>query len=243
MISVENHVDPAESPACEPSLLHVLKLVAEGLSFSASVPAAITEIQELDPFEAPSPSQLARWHAEVTPFVAEVRAARELRRQRALAAVSAARKDPASGLPGVTSAQAELEKAISGGQGCAVAVLVLEQLRVLNARFGRAIGDEILALAAMELARQLADLGTLFRWNGPALLLVSNTPLEKLSLLETRLHELASNRIEKTIEVENRSIHLKLTFTWHLRTLDASTGVIDVSRALDDVVTSRTTGK
>jgi GGDEF domain-containing protein len=222
-------------------LVAILATLADGLSMLTPAPEIIESMRALgEPGkDLPEASALAGWRTQLTAFVDEIRAARELRRQKAWAAVSAGRMDQATRLPGVTAAQAEIEKAAAMEEPPLLAVMALDQLRMLNARFGRDFSDQVLAFAATELSRHTADAGALFRWNGPAFVLVSSLASPQRSQLETKLASLANNRIDTTVTVENRSIHVKVTFSWYVHPLARCEPVIDVTRALDDLMASK----
>jgi diguanylate cyclase (GGDEF)-like protein len=219
-------------------LVALVGLLAESLSLQAPVSPVVEQLRTLarPDAEPPTSEDLVKWREQVTALIDDLRASREARRQKALAAVMAARLDKATGLPGSSTAQAEIERAAAREEPPLIAVLVLDQLRVLNARFGRNVGDDVLAFAASELSRQLSDAGALYRWNGPAFVLISSLSEAKRQELESRLNQLAASRIDKTIEVEERSIHVKVTFSWHVHALAPSESVIQITRILDDAV-------
>jgi GGDEF domain-containing protein len=239
--------DPHEVPSIGQinHLLAIIALLADGVSWPGPTPEILEHIRNLaEPDrDLPDALVLADWRQQLSGFIEEIRGVREVRRQKALAAVSAARLDQATGLPGSTAAQAEIEKAVLRDQAPRIAVLVLEQLRLLNARFGRSVGDEIFTFAASELSRLLADFGVLFRWNGPAFLLVTSAAGSKGGALEEKLSELATNRIDRIVQIEDRSIHVKITFSWHIHPLAPGEGIIQISRALDDAVACRVRSK
>jgi GGDEF domain-containing protein len=149
------------------------------------------------------------------------------------------RLDEATGLEGFTSAETRIEKCLVEGNRTLVAILVLDQLRALNARFGRGIGDQVMALAAEDLSKEFSNVGQLYRWNGPAFVLVANTKTTQPETLDQKIKVLASRRMEKTVNVENRSIHLKISFSWHLEIAESGASAVSVSRLLDDYVASR----
>ncbi|HEX4159264.1 MAG TPA: diguanylate cyclase [Rhizomicrobium sp.] len=226
-------------------LLAILGLLADGISATGNAAELLDRIRSLaEPgHELPDALVLAEWRQELSGVIDGLNAARELRRQRALAAVSAARVDKVSGLPGATVAQAEIEKAAGLERPPLLALLVFEQLRALNARFNSTIGDQVMAFAAGELARLLADAGALFRWNGPAFLLVSSFDHTKREALERKLNDLAISRIVTTVGLEDRSIHVKVTFSWHVQVIASAERADRISRDLDEVVASRISGK
>jgi diguanylate cyclase (GGDEF)-like protein len=148
--------------------------------------------------------------------------------------------DSATGLPGPGSAQYLIGSRLQEGQQTFAAVLVLDQLRALNARFGRNVGDEVLLQIAQELDGQLGDSGVLHRWRGPAFLVVCTQGKRQATRLEQQVRDMVAKRLEKTINVESRSIHVKITFTWQVQEVSAEEPVETAVRRFDDFVSSHT---
>jgi GGDEF domain-containing protein len=148
--------------------------------------------------------------------------------------------DGTTGLEGVLSFTGKIGHHVTAAKPIAVAVLVLDQLRALNARFGRAVGDRVLGLVAGDLSREFEDFGELHRWNGPAFALLANENLRTTSALDEQIKSVAAHRIEKTVAVEGRSIHFKISFSWETHLVQAGWSVATLTRMLDDYVDSRT---
>lgn len=146
--------------------------------------------------------------------------------------------DSATGLPGPAAAQQLITQRVAEGHPTFAAILVLDQLRALNARFGRAVGDEVLKLAAQGLALHLDGSGILHRWRGPAFLVVCTKGQRQADDLEERIRKLVVRRLESTINVESRSIHVKFTFTWRLEHVALSAEAM--ARDFDDFVSEQT---
>ncbi len=148
--------------------------------------------------------------------------------------------DSATGLPGPAAAQQLMTYRLKESQQTFAAILVLDQLRALNARFGRMVGDDVLKLAAQGLGTALDGSGILHRWRGPAFLVVCTKGQAQADDLEARIRKLIAKRLESTITVESRSIHVKITFTWKLEHVAVS--AVAAAREFDDFVTAHGSG-
>lgn len=149
--------------------------------------------------------------------------------------------DLATGLENAGAAESAFARRLDENGKGLVAILVLDQLRALNARFGRAVGDQVLALATVDLNRELSNIGQLYRWNGPSFVVVADVALQR-EALDDKLLAIAARRIEKTVAIENRSIHVKLSFSFHIQPLSTESTPAIVARNFDDYVASRLAG-
>jgi GGDEF domain-containing protein len=147
--------------------------------------------------------------------------------------------DGTTGLEGVLAFTGKIGQHVTAAKPLPVAVLVLDQLRALNARFGRIVGDRVLGLVAGDLAREFESFGELHRWNGPAFALLGNERLRTTGALDERIKSVAARRIEKTVDVESRSIHFKISFSWETHLVQEGWSVDTLTRALDDYVAAR----
>ena len=147
--------------------------------------------------------------------------------------------DSATGLPGPAQAQSLIADCIAENKPLFLLLAVFGQLRALNARFGRSVGDEVLSGIAEDFAREFGgDFGTLFRWHGPALVLASDKGATQARVLEQRMKSLAAKRLEKTVNIESRSIHLKIVFSWEMQELNPDNSTEAAVNRLNDYVSS-----
>lgn len=144
-------------------------------------------------------------------------------------------KDEVTGLPGRHEAEQCLAAALKGDGHAFAAVFVVDRIQLINQRFGYAVGNRMLMSFTRYLARGLLPNDRLFRWSGPAVLAV----LERRGSLETVRMELAriiSARLEKTVQVGNRSVTLHVTATWTLFSAAESASLEDTVRKIDAFV-------
>jgi len=125
----------------------------------------------------------------------------------------ATERDGVTGLPQRAAAEAALCNA-GQAQGRAFAgVLVLDRLQALNTRFGRSVGDEVLAAFAATVAKQLPPVDRLFRWGGPALVtLVSHAG--NIEQARGDIARIVEAKVEHSIETQSRSILIPIAVRW-----------------------------
>ena len=120
--------------------------------------------------------------------------------------------DGAADLPSRPKAEAALDKVIKAGGYGFVAAYVVDRMQLINARFGYSVGDEILAVFQKHLRQSLKQKDQLFRWTGPAfLVLMDRTGLS--AGVRAEVNRLASAKLEATVHLDNRSVLLPVTCT------------------------------
>ncbi len=123
--------------------------------------------------------------------------------------------DPLTALPGRSEAEAAFAEAGSAESQAYAAVMVLDRLQVLNQRFGREVGDEILVSFVQFIKKQLSSGDTLFRWGGPAFVaLLPRTA--SLDRVRSELGRIMETKLEHTIETASRSVLVPVAARWTL---------------------------
>jgi len=123
--------------------------------------------------------------------------------------------DPITGLPLRPEAEAAIAQSGRAGPRAYAAVMVLDRLTVLNQRFGREVGDEILVEFTRMVQKQLEPEDQLFRWDGPALLALLPRPAS-LERVRADVGRLMENKLEHTIQTPSRSILIPISARWTL---------------------------
>jgi GGDEF domain-containing protein len=121
-------------------------------------------------------------------------------------------RDPLTGLLGRAAADAELERVCQTGQGAYLAVFVLDRMQTLNARFGSAVGDEVLRYFTGFLQRSLSS-DRVFRWSATALLAVLSRTT-RLEFVRSEIGRMMDPTYEHTIQLAARTIVLPITARW-----------------------------
>jgi GGDEF domain-containing protein len=121
--------------------------------------------------------------------------------------------DAVTGLPRRPSAEAALAEPGLDNARSFASVTVVDHLQILNTRFGREAGDEILLTFARMMLKQLSPGDRLFRWGGPVLmaLLTGRTSLE---LVRSEMGRRMENRLEHTIQTPTRSVLIPISVRW-----------------------------
>ncbi len=95
------------------------------------------------------------------------------------------------------------------------ALFVIDHLHGLNTRFGRTVGDQMINLFTEHLAERLEASDMIFRWSGPAFLVLMRRD-DQLERVRRSLAHITSARLEKTVESRGRTVLLPLNFSWTL---------------------------
>ena len=133
-------------------------------------------------------------------------------RQRIGAALSEA-QDRVTGLPGRPVAEAALARVGQEGSQVYAAIMVLDRLQALNARFGREVGDEVLASFTSLVQTNLRAEDTLFRWGGPTLLaLMPRTDI--IDMVRSEVSRIMAIKLEHTVQMASRSLLVPISARW-----------------------------
>ena len=124
-----------------------------------------------------------------------------------------ARKDPLTGLVERAGAEAALAAAVKEGQPVFAAVFVADRLDMINARFGRTVGDDVLLFFCQHVAHGLKEGDRLYRWSGPAVLAILRRDTSVTSVRED-INGLFAKRLTMNVTSENRSVLLAVTAKW-----------------------------
>ncbi|MGO9490712.1 MAG: hypothetical protein ACLPZY_00395 [Terracidiphilus sp.] len=78
--------------------------------------------------------------------------------------------DRVTGFAGRSAAVVAIHEAVEAGDSRYVAVAVLGKMQLINARFGYAVGDEVLCEFAALVAGRLCSRAEFYRWSGPTVI-------------------------------------------------------------------------
>lgn len=121
--------------------------------------------------------------------------------------------DPATGLPIRSEAEAALKRAMEGARQCYVAVFYLHRMPLTNARFGQAIGDQVILFCSQHLA-SIVTRGNdaLFRWGGPVFVAVLERE-DSETAVAADVQRLLSAPLSRFFETSSRSVYLPVRVT------------------------------
>jgi GGDEF domain-containing protein len=123
--------------------------------------------------------------------------------------------DSVTGLALRSDAEAAINDAGRSNSTHFVAVMVLERLQMLNARFGREAGDEILAAYSQMVLKSLTPQDRLYRWGGPALVAVLSRQ-RSLPLVRSEFTHIMETKMEHNIQTPSRSVLIPVAAKWCL---------------------------
>lgn len=121
--------------------------------------------------------------------------------------------DAATGLPGREAAERAMQEAMKAPGRKYIATFVVSRLQAINARFGYAVGDEVIRVCKEHLEKNLSKSDRLFRWQGPTLLALMERP-EPIDRVRNDIKRIAEVRIEKTFTIQGRTVLLPISVTW-----------------------------
>jgi GGDEF domain-containing protein len=121
--------------------------------------------------------------------------------------------DEATGLPGKAEADKAIRTAMASPKGKFLLIAVCSRVQAVNARFGYAVGDRILAAFAEHFKKGLSARDQVYRWQGPALVALLDRA-ERLDRVRAEIREFADAKLEKTTEVGQRTVLIPISASW-----------------------------
>ncbi len=121
--------------------------------------------------------------------------------------------DPVTGLPGRDDALIAMQTAVDGGVRHYAVIMVVNRVQMVNARFGREVGDRMLVVFKEHMTKQLSAGDKLFRYSGPAFMAIleREVPLGVVRLLVKRMMDV---KIEVDYSGDGRSILIPVSAVW-----------------------------
>ena len=155
----------------------------------------------------------------------------ELMAKIGLPAVPPADSDPATGLPGLRTAELAIQQAI-GSHVHAYVVLFTVSLGIISRRYGHDHDDGILASFAKQIAPNLGADDLMFRWKGHTLVALLERP-DSNDAAPPEMSKMASFQPEFVLEIDGKSTKVQLPMSsisfrlWKYESLDAVRHVLD----------------
>ena len=123
--------------------------------------------------------------------------------------------DAATGIPSKKEALKAIQAAVESPANKFLVIAVVSRVQAVNARFGYAIGDRVLAAFAEYLKSNLAACDQVFRWQGPSLIALLERE-DRLEKVRTELRRFIDAKLEKTVEISNRTVLLPISASWSI---------------------------
>jgi GGDEF domain-containing protein len=148
--------------------------------------------------------------------------------------------DPVTCLENHAAAEKLIAERIAEGKPCATALFVVGKLVMVNRRFGRTVGDEVMFMVAQHIGKSLPPNSVLFRWRGPALVAVVDVQ-PNFEEVSRRLARIASTQLEKSIDADGRSALVPISILLSTQKTGAASVPLEVFKAMDQFVIAHTT--
>jgi GGDEF domain-containing protein len=113
--------------------------------------------------------------------------------------------DPVTGLPNRSAALLAMQAASESGSRLYIAAMVVKGVQSVNLRFGFGVGDRMLRSFKESVERQLSSADKLFRWDGPALIVLMDRA-EPIAQIRAQFKRILENRLEANYDVDGRSV-------------------------------------
>jgi GGDEF domain-containing protein len=134
-------------------------------------------------------------------------------RERMGIAPAAPEMDAATGLPGKGEAERAIRNALVSPAHKFLVVAVSPRVQAVNARFGYAVGDRVLAALAEHFRKGLSASDQIYRWRGPTLVALIERA-ESVERIRTEIRQFADARLERTIEIGHRTVLIPISAAW-----------------------------
>jgi GGDEF domain-containing protein len=121
--------------------------------------------------------------------------------------------DPTTGLPARAAAQAALAEWSLNPKPPYAGLFIVDRILLFNSRFGYEVGDRVLKAYLEELRSRLPTGDQLFRWSGPAFLVLLHRA-DRIEKVREQLRFLLPGKIERNFELSKRSVLLSISATW-----------------------------
>jgi GGDEF domain-containing protein len=146
--------------------------------------------------------------------------------------------DPVTGLPTATAAKAAFLEGLKSPVRKYILTMVVDRIQPINARFGNAVGDEVLRVMRKHIESNVVAPGdVLFRWTGPTLVALLPRK-ESIDQMRSGLARLLDRRIEHEFDVGGRSALIPLSVAWSV--IGLIPPVANVALFIDKFVAAQT---
>jgi GGDEF domain-containing protein len=121
--------------------------------------------------------------------------------------------DSITGLLNFAQAEKAIRMSLLAPKNKYVVVVAVGCIQSINARFGYAVGDDVLNTFKTHFEKALSGRDRLFRWRGPALIALLDRE-EPIEHLRTEIRRFADAKLQKTIQLGMRSVMIPISAAW-----------------------------
>ncbi len=119
--------------------------------------------------------------------------------------------DGITDLAGRPAGEAALVQACSAETPLCAVIMLVDRLSLYNRRYGREAGDKVLRYFADFVRRSFDASNSIYRWTGPAILLLREGTLDKV---QAEVRRILEPRLQYDFEVQSRTILLAIDACW-----------------------------
>jgi len=166
-------------------------------------------------------AEAERQKAEGKATIAKLQSELSATRDRAGTVARPKEVDTVSGMPSKREAEKALRSLAASPEDKYVIVVVVNRVNAINARFGYAVGDQILTRCAQQFRTGLAESDELYRWQGPAFLAILPRKT-RVDEVRSEIRRFADEHLEQTIEIGNRTVIVPVSSNWSVLTPSSS---------------------
>ena len=141
--------------------------------------------------------------------------------------------DPVTGLDTRHAAEeAIIQRLDAGVPGLHLALFVVHRIQQINARYGHAVGDDMLTTFLQHIAASVGPADHIFRWSGPSFLVLLSRD-ECSATVDLEMRRVATYKVDKELEIRDRSVMVPLSASVCLVSLKPTSHLDAVSAELD----------
>jgi GGDEF domain-containing protein len=157
--------------------------------------------------------EAARQRSEATSLLERLQQEAETWPHRMNAARAEEEKDTATGLPRKPQAERTIRDALASPPRHFVVVAVINRFQAITARFGEALGNQVLKRFTEHVQGRLGKSDRVFRWSGPALIALIERP-DDVEKVRIEIRRFASARVDSSFVVNGRSVLVPISAAW-----------------------------
>lgn len=121
--------------------------------------------------------------------------------------------DPVSKLPGKTQALIGLQEAAAAPDTKFLLLATIDSLQAVNLRYGYAIGDQVMAVAAEHFRDSLRAGDKLYCWQWLTLMAIL-TRTTSIDSIRAEVRRFSNKKLEKNVVIGSRSVLLPICISW-----------------------------
>ncbi len=123
--------------------------------------------------------------------------------------------DPVTKLPGKTQALAGLQEAAAASDTRFLLLATIDSLQAVNLRYGYAIGDQVMAVAAEHFRESLLAGDKLYCWQWLTLVAILSRTIG-IDSIRAEVRRFSNKKLEKSVVIGSRSVLLPICISWTL---------------------------